>query len=161
MSRLRVLWEKLNNELKYSASNPINFDEIWSFQSTGIRLISLIILYSILVGFLFTLLVIYGPLSSYLSTNDVDIDREILEKQNVEIVSLSEKLEVQDAFISNISKLIHGQELDSLTVDDIMEMPLINYDSLNENFTQSEQDLAEKINENLRMNQVEEEHIAI
>lgn len=161
MSRLRVLWEKLNNELKYSASNPINFDEIWSFQSTGIRLISLIILYSILVGFLFTLLVIYGPLSSYLSTNDVDIDREILEKQNVEIVSLSEKLEVQDAFISNISKLIHGQELDSLTVDDIMEMPLINYDSLNENFTQSEQDLAEKINENLRMNQVEEQHVAI
>ena len=122
MSRLRAIWEKLNRELKYSASNPINFNEIWSFQSTGVRIISLIILYSIIIGFLAALLIIFGPFSRYLTTNDVDIDRETLEKQNVEIASLSKKLETQNLFISNISKLLHGEELDSMTVDEIMEM---------------------------------------
>lgn len=161
MSRLRAIWEKLNRELKYSASNPINFNEIWSFQSTGVRIISLIILYSIIIGFLAALLVVYGPFSRYLTTNDVDIDRETLEKQNVEIASLSKKLETQDLFISNISKLLHGEELDSMTVDEIMEMPVINYDSLNENFTDAEKDLVQKINDDIRMNRIEEEHIAI
>ncbi len=161
MSRLRSLWDKLNSELKYSASNPMNFNEIWSFQSTGVRIISLIILYSIIVGFLAVLLVVYGPFSRYLSTNDVDINRETLEKQNVEIASLSKKLETQNLFISNISKLLHGEELDSLTVDEILEMPVINYDSLDENFTASEKNLVQKINEDIRMNRKEEEHMAI
>lgn len=161
MSRLKRIFNKLNRDLKYSASDPTNFNEVWSFQSTGVRIISLIILYSFIIALITVLLFVFGPFSSYFSTNDVDIDRQTLEKQNIELASLSEKIKTQDKFIGNISRLLHGEDLDSLTVDEILEMPVIDYDSLNDNLTDAEQDLVEKINDDIRMNRIEEEHIAI
>lgn len=161
MSRLKRIFNKLNRDLKYSASDPTNFNEVWSFQSTGIRIISLIILYSFIIALITVLLFVFGPFSSYFSTNDVDIDRQTLEKQNIELATLSEKIKIQDKFIGNISRLLHGEDLDSLTVDEILEMPVIDYDSLNDNLTDAEQDLVEKINDDIRMNRIEEEHIAI
>lgn len=161
MARLKDIFNKLSKELKFSASDPRNFDEVWSFQSTSVRLLSLIALYSFLVVLLTVVLFVYGPFSGYFSTNDVDINRNDLEEQSVKISVLKKKLETQDKFISNITKLLHGEELDSMTVDEILEMPIIEYDSLNVNLTDAEQDLVNKINDDIRMNRIADEHIAI
>lgn len=161
MARLKDIFNKLSKELKFSASDPRNFDEVWSFQSTSVRLLSLIALYSFLVVLLTVVLFVYGPFSGYFSTNDVDINRNDLEEQSVKISVLNKKLETQDKFISNITKLLHGEELDSMTVDEILEMPIIEYDSLNVNLTDAEQDLVNKINDDIRMNRIADEHIAI
>ena len=130
--------------MKFSVSNPESFKEVWSFNSNGIRVISLslilILIFSIPISFLFS------SGSGYFSGGEVSIEREELENQNKEIIALSEKIQAQENYIQNIQRILNGEVPIDTPLDSVPPSSAgINIDSLNSDETKAEQELAEKI----------------
>lgn len=150
MSWIKKSIDKLSKELKFSASDPKNFVEVWSFQSTTLRIISLFIVVLIILTVLFTYLAVSGPLSGYFTTNDVPIERKQLEDQRKHIDTLTAKIKSQEEYLSNMTRILQGENPLQDLSDSLVGMPEINYDSLNDKMTDSERELLEKINEDIR-----------
>jgi hypothetical protein len=109
MNRIKSFIEKLQQQTKYAASNPLNFQEKWSFQATGFQLISLIAIFVLVIGILFTFLFINGPFASYFTKNGVAIDRHALKIQQTKIDALSKEVEQQTYYIQNVKKVVSGE----------------------------------------------------
>ena len=106
MNWFKKFSRRLQKNVKYSASDPKTFDDIWSFQSTTIRLVSLFLIIMIAVG----------GLSAYLFSGlfdglagDPKIDRNKLEEQEIQIGELKNKVAVQANYIENIRLILSGQ----------------------------------------------------
>ena len=95
--------------MKYSASDPNTFKEAWSFNSNGIRVISLTLLFLILFGFLVVQLFRSDFVSGYLKTEDSMIERDQLEEQSELITELSRKMESQERYISTLKLILLGK----------------------------------------------------
>ena len=140
------IYNSLQKKLKYSASDPATFREVWSFNSTGTRVISLMIILFLLVGMLIAYLFSSGSLLNYFSTNDVTIEREELENQNEKIDALTSQIENQENYINNIKLILKGEipipnSLDSISTDIIA----VNFDTIESEQTNSENILAKKV----------------
>ncbi|MBU2018420.1 MAG: M23 family metallopeptidase [Bacteroidetes bacterium] len=149
MNRLEKLLNSLKEEIKISSSNPSSFEEKWSFTSTRMRVISLIMLIVIIIGTLFSLFVFKGPFASYFTKNDKSIGRTELEKQEIAIQSLNEKLKMQDTFIANLQKVILGE----IKPDDVKKKKNLNpvdIKGLSSASTDNEEELREKVKEDMR-----------
>ena len=142
----KKIYNGLQKKLKYSASDPTTFREIWSFNSTGTRVLSLIIILFLLFGMLISYLFGSGSLSNYFSTNDVSIEREELEDQNEKIDALTIQIENQENYIKNVKLILKGEipvpySLDSISTDIIA----VNIDTIESRQTNSENSLAKKV----------------
>ena len=146
MSFFKRLVKRLRKPVKYSASDPHNFEERWSFQSNTIRLISLIIVVIILVG----------GLSAYLFAKIFaeaeygSPDRIKLEEQRIQIESIKSKLDAQDKYIDNLRAILSGEVPAGISVDPIESISTINVDSLSSKETPAEKLLAKKVKEDIR-----------
>ena len=105
MKFLRRIYRGLRKNLKFSISNPESFEEVWSFNSNGIRVISLSLILILILSIPISLL--FSSNSSYFSSGDVSIEREELEDQNKEIMALSEKIQAQENYILNIQRILN------------------------------------------------------
>lgn len=115
MKFIRKLYHALKRNLKFSISNPQNFKEIWSFNSNGIRVLSLIILF--FLAFSFVLAYFLGV--SLFSTETKSIEREQLEMQTLKIDSLSNQIQAQENYIANIRKILSGEYSVDTKIDSI------------------------------------------
>ncbi len=147
MKRLRGILKRLGKTVKYSASNPENFEEIWSFQTSRIRLISLILVVFALVGFLAVYLFSSGLLSGYVKGSD--IKRTQLEEQRVRIDELTNKMEYQEAYINNIRRVLSGEIPIDLVSDTLVNLPEIDLDTLQTNPTNAEKRLSREVNNDM------------
>lgn len=152
MNRLRSILYKLRQSKKYSASNPDNFEEVWSFNATGIQLISFILLMILVVGFLVSLLFIKGPFSSYLSRNDVSIERKKLESQHKDILKLKNRIEGQEAYIETIKTILSGETIEDSLDQNVPEVQTISPADIETGYTDNQSKLAEKVKDDLRTN---------
>jgi murein DD-endopeptidase MepM/ murein hydrolase activator NlpD len=139
-------YNRLQKKLKYSASDPTTFREIWSFNSTGTRVLSLMIILVLLFWMVLSFLFGSGSLSNYFSTNDISIEREELESQNEKIDALTNQIENQENYIKNVKLILKGEipvphSLDSLATDILA----VNIDTLESRQTNSENSLARKV----------------
>ena len=116
---------------------------MWSFNSNGIRVISLALLLILIFSIPISMLFRSG--SGYFSSDDVSIERDQLEKQNQEIIALSEKIESQENYIRNIQRILNGEVPIDTPLDSVPPSEGINIDSLDSEETSSERELAEKI----------------
>lgn len=105
MKVLRKLYRSLKRNLKFSISNPQNFREIWSFNSNGIRVLSLLALF--FLAFSFVLAYFLGV--SLFSSETKSIEREQLEVQTLKIDSLSNQILAQENYIANIKRILSGE----------------------------------------------------
>ncbi len=147
MSLFKRIGRRLRKNVKYSASDPKNFDEIWSFQSTSIRLISLILI----------VLIIVGVGSAYLFSgffggfgDDRNIQRTEVEDQRVQIEELKAKIDSQEEYIENIRMILSGEVPMNIENDSIVNLVPVNLDSLRADQTSSEKELSDKIKDDLR-----------
>lgn len=132
MNFFKRIAKRLKKEMKYSASDPNTFKEAWSFNSNGIRVISLTLLFLILFGFLVVQLFRSDFVSGYLKTEDSMIERDQLEEQSELITELSRKMESQERYISTLKLILLGKvpvsssSLDSLVLvaDSVQELNL-------------------------------------
>lgn len=150
MSRFRSFLSKLQKQEKYAASNPSNFEEIWSFTASRIQLISLVAVLCVIIGSLFTLVVLKGPFSSFISKNDTSIERHELEKQQLEIVKLTKELNAQTTYIETIKHVLSGQSFKETASENLPEAASINPAEINTNPSSAELKLAEQVKSDLR-----------
>lgn len=142
MKIFKRIYKGLKRNLKFSISNPQNFKEVWSFNSNGIRVISLMVL--ILLIFSFILAYFLGV--SIFSSGAKSIEREQLEAQTLKIDSLSNQILAQENYIDNIKRILLGEipidsQYDSIPKD-LKEMDL---SKLNTDETQEENTIAKKV----------------
>ena len=140
--RIRI---KLKEQLVIAASNPENFEEKWRFSSSRIQLFSLAIIVFIVSGLLFTLLISYGLFSGFVSEDDASLERKKLEKQYKEIRLLSKKVEAQENYIKNLSKVISGDIPTDSIISDLPDPQKIIQPRLESTATKSERELHELI----------------
>ena len=152
MNRIKTILNNLRQSHKYAISNPINFEEKWSFNATGIQLISLISIGCLLFGVLFTLFVLKGPFSSYFTKNDITLDRNNLENQHIKIVSLNKRIDEQDAYIASIKRVISGDIIADSLDQDIPEGQTQNISKIQTDRSENEAKLSEKVKDDLRTN---------
>lgn len=147
MNLYRKIIARWNKTLKYSASDPKNFEEVWSFQSNRIRLFSLLLLVFILLTI--TTTYFFGGLFG--GGQHGSVDRSILEAQRIQLDSLSKRLQNQEEFyMKNLRAVISGEVPGPSKVDSVGELKGFNVDTLNVNQSTAEKQLAKKIKEELR-----------
>ena len=149
MGRLQNILDSLKEEIKVSSSNPNSFEEKWSFTSSRLRIISLILLIILVIGVLSSLFVFKGPFASYFSKNDKTIGRQELENQNVIIQKLNDKIQNQDLFIANLQKVILGELKPEDTKKKVNLNP-VDLKGLNSESTEGEVELTEKVKQDMR-----------
>lgn len=123
----------------------MNFEEVWSFGSTGLRVISLLLvvvaLFSMLVLFLFS-----GSFSNF-QKGEISIEREQLEKQSEQIEDLTEKLIEQENYILAVRKILTGEVPVKSDPDSLYLADQSIFDSIRKSSGESEKELAQKVRE--------------
>lgn len=156
MNRIQNIFEYLKEELKFSATNPLSFEEKWSVQTTRLRMLSLILLVLLVFGILFTYFVLKGPFSFYFTKNDTPIERQQLENQKMEIQKLEEKIAQQEKFVANLQAVILGKVVPEASEKKENTNP-IDYKSLNSKSSTNEQELAQKVKNQMRTKETKSE----
>ena len=152
MSFFRNSIRKVKKNIKFSITNPENFREIWSVNSTVLQVISLgiigLFVFVFFIGFIFKL--------SFF--DDISIERDKLEIQNQKVRDLTNKINAQEDYISNIKLILSGEIPVNTPMDSVVEIRdslfKIEFDS---QFSDEEKQLALKVKED--MSTLESENI--
>jgi len=150
MNKLKKIIFRLKQPKKYAAFNPSNFEEIWSFNATGIQLLSLITLIILVIGTLFTFIIVQGPFVSYFSKNDVSIERKKLEEQDREFSKLNNRINEQEKYIADLKTILSGQVIVDSLDENVPDVQLIGGTDLDDQPTENEKELSGKVKDDLR-----------
>lgn len=148
MNKLRALFERYRKNLKFSAENPENFEEVWSFNTSTIRVLSLFLMF--LIVFSVVILYFLGPIFSGSTHEDISIERNKLEQQRKEIDQLSNQLLNQEKYINSIKLILLGEVPFDADIDSLNNVSSVKLDSLKLESTPKEKELAAKIKNDMR-----------
>lgn len=146
MNWLKKFFRRLQKNVKYSASDPQSFHEIWSFQSTTMRLTSLMLILLIVVGGVTTYLFsgFFGGI-----TGNSSIDRTKLEEQQILIGELNREVQNQANYIENIRLILDGKIPMSITKDTITNVHQIDLSQIQGSQTTPENKLSKEVRNDL------------
>jgi len=149
MSFFKNLYNKSKKSIKFSATDPSSFVEIWSFNSTRIRVISLILV--ILGLFSVSILYIFGGVFSGTSEkNDVPIEREKVESLNEEVNRLRLRVIRQAKYIAAV-KMVYSEEVPlNVDLDSLQKVTKVDTKSLDPTPSKSEKKLSLKVKDDMR-----------
>jgi murein DD-endopeptidase MepM/ murein hydrolase activator NlpD len=142
MNWFKRFYRRLQKNVKYSASDPKSFDDIWSFQSTTMRLTSLVLIIVILVGGLSAFL--FSGFFSDMAGN-ASIERSKLEEQQVVIGELNERVQIQANYIENIRLILSGEVPMRILGDTITQVHKIDMGQIKEKQTKAESQLSKEV----------------
>ena len=158
MNFLKRIFARLRKPINFSAANPENFEEVWSFNSSAIRVISLGLV--ILLLFSLGLLYLFGSsFSSITGQADTSIEREKLEKQRKSIEDLSRKLENQERYINSVKLILLGEVPFDTDLDSLNDVSTEKMDSILLKDTDSEKELAAKVKDDMRTSNDEQSNL--
>lgn len=148
MRLLKGIFNRLKRELKFSLSDPANFKEVWSFNSNGIRVLSLLLVFLLLFGF--GVLYLFSGWFTEDSGQGKIVSRTKLEEQASEIESLKETVNNQERYINSIRLILLGEvPLDS-DIDSLNDISSERMDSLYKDASESERKLAAEVKNDMR-----------
>ena len=145
---LKTFYRGLKKSVKFSATNPTNFVEIWSFTSTRIRVISLIIILLAVVGLV--PLYFFGGSSSYIEKNDVPIERQDLLAQNIEVKKKIGRLEREIRYYETLKKILLGEVPINSNIDSLAKITEVVDEKLDLKMSAAEKKMAAKVRDDLR-----------
>ncbi len=127
MGKIRAVWNRWRKPLKYSASDPENFAEKWSFTSNRLRIFSLLFVsFSLIIyGFLY----FFSPWFVAVQGSK-GIKREQLEVQAKQIEDLQKELLAQERYINSMRLIILGEVPVTSSMDSLNEYSTEMIDSL-------------------------------
>tara|TARA_R110002072_G_scaffold266303_1_gene425200 strand:+ start:53962 stop:54816 length:855 start_codon:yes stop_codon:yes gene_type:complete len=150
MNFFKRTYLRLKKEVKFSVINPKSFKEIWSVNSTGVRLISLTVIFLILFSVLISLLLRVDTVRSYLDSDNKSINRELLEEQEEHILNLSQQIESQASYIENIKLILLGELPVNTPLDSISahtdSLARLKFDS---KMTEKEEEIAREVKDDM------------
>lgn len=140
--------EKSRKKIKYSASDPTNFEEVWSFTSTRIQVISLILILLIGLGFGMSYLIsaLGGPGAGI---NDKTIEREQLEEQYEAIEKLSAELRAQRRYTGALRRILNGEVPVNSNLDSLAKETDPDFGEVQSKPSKSEVAISKKVKEDL------------
>lgn len=147
MNWFKKILKRSQKVVKYSASDPHNFDEIWSFQSTFIRLGSLLLILVIGIGALSAYLFsgIFNP-----GIENVSIERSKLEDQKVLIDELTEQVRMQENYIENIRMVLAGEAPMKIKNDSLVKVVPMDPSKIKSGETGAENKLSKEVRGDMR-----------
>lgn len=141
--------EKSRKSLKFSASDPTNFEEVWSFTSTRIRVISLLFILLLAMGFGMSYLVsMFGGPGG--SANDKSIERGQLEAQYEMIEKLESKIGAYEKYSDALLRLLNNEIPINSNLDSIVNDPAPDESAIQTKPSQSERVIAKKVKNDMR-----------
>jgi murein DD-endopeptidase MepM/ murein hydrolase activator NlpD len=150
MRKIRIIFSALRERVKYSASDPKNFEVRWSFTASRLQVISLLAIVTLVIGVVMTLLIVSSPLAGYFGTDDVSIERGRLERQDKEITRLNKLVAAQEKYARSVQALILGKEIEE-HIDTLVPEVAGDYSSeITTESTEEELALAKKVKDDLR-----------
>lgn len=149
MGKLRSFFRNWREQLKFAVYDPSNFDELWGFTTTKIRLFSLLLIVVFIFGIGFSLLILNTPLVNYFASERASVDKNKLIEQKIQIDSLSSKVNAQEKYLSNITTILLGNEIED-TIKKINQVPQINANEIDPSVSKAENQLAKKVKDNQR-----------
>lgn len=149
MRKIRSLFTNWRKQFKFAAYDPDNFDELWGFTTSRIRLFSLLCLIVLLASSGIGLLLVKSPLGVYFGTTQDTPDRRKLEEQQERIVQLTRKLDAQEKYVNNIRNIILG-ELPEDSLSKPGKVPEINPADISIAQSSAEKVIAEKVKDDQR-----------
>ena len=150
MKKIRTLLSALRERVKYSASDPKNFEVRWSFTASRLQVISLLAIVTLVIGVVMTILIVSSPLAGYFGTDDVSIERGRLERQDKEITRLNKLVAAQEKYARSVQALILGKEIEE-HIDTLVPEVAADYSSeMTTESTKEELALAKKVKDDLR-----------
>jgi murein DD-endopeptidase MepM/ murein hydrolase activator NlpD len=150
MNKIRNIFTALKRRVKFSASDPKNFEVQWSFTASRLQVISLLALLTLIIGFVMTIIIVSSPLAGYFGTDDVSIERSRLERQDKEITRLNKLVAAQEKYARSIQSLILGKDVEE-QIDTLVPELASDYSSeISTESTKEEIELAKKVKSDLR-----------
>lgn len=144
MNNVRRFWRNIRKTLRFKVEDPISFREVWSFNSTGLRVLSLFLILTLL----FTLAILFLFSSLFVDwrgQGNVSIERKKLEKQSEIIEHLSKRVDDQEQYINAI-RLVYSNEIPlSAEPDSLLMHAKLKKDSLTKSDRKLEEELAKKV----------------
>lgn len=160
MSFWKSFVNKSRKSLKYSVTDPQSFQEVWSFTSTRIRVVSLLLLLIVGLGVGTSYLIsLFG--GSGIGQNDTSIERKKLEQQHERIEVLLERVKQQEQYIAAVKRILSGEVPISSDMDSLADVTTVDYGSLTAKPSKSEKRISEKVKADMRTNAPKEEAIPI
>lgn len=141
---------KLKEQLRIVITNPVNFEVKWTITSSRVQLYSFVLLFSIIIGFIFSLLFTIGPFSSSNTTKDTSIERQKLEQQFSEIKKLTSKIEYQEKYIEHVKKVLNGEILVDTFENELPKIQMEIIPKYDEKLTENEIKIAQKVKEDMK-----------
>ncbi len=141
--------DKSRKSLKYSASDPTNFEEVWSFTSTRIRVVSLLVVLLLGTGFGMSFFIAWlgGPGSG---KNDTTIERKQLEEQFEKIAALEEEAQLRNQYNAALLKILRGEVPIHSNIDSLAEVTDSDYGSIQTKPSESEIEVSKKVKDDMR-----------
>lgn len=147
MQKIKSFFSRLRKNLKFSVTNPDNFTEILSFNSNGIRVLSLVLILLLLTSL--TSIYFVGGFDSVFKNEDVSIERNELESQSEKIDELYSKIDSQESYINNIKRILNGEDTDGLSSDTTNKLTEVDIVGMDSKETDVEKALAKKIKDDM------------
>ena len=150
MKKIKIIFSALRERVKYSASDPKNFEVRWSFTASRLQVISLLAIVTLVIGVVMTIVIVSSPLAGYFGTDDVSIERGRLERQDKEITRLNKLVSAQEKYARSVQALILGKEIEE-HIDTLVPEVAGDYSSeITTESTDEELTLAKKVKDDLR-----------
>lgn len=160
MKKIKDFFSNWRRSYKIAASNPENFNEYWSLNTSKIQVVSfiglLVLVLSILIGFL----MVKSPLGEMFGSDKSSIDRNEIVEQKLKIDSLARKLDAQEKYIDNIKMIILG-EVPKDTVVKLKNKELIDPNKVKTEASPAEKIIADKVKNDQRTVSKKEASIAV
>ncbi|TNF47821.1 MAG: M23 family metallopeptidase [Bacteroidetes bacterium] len=152
MISFKDLSDKLKEKIKISASDPVNFRVLWSFNATRTQFYSALLVLILAIGSLSALFVLKGPFSYYFKKDDVSIERSKLQEQYKEIEELKAKIDAQEKYMRSLFTILEGKVPEDSLSEDVPETANLDTKTLVTEPTENEKELSGKVKDDLRTN---------
>ena len=149
MNFFKNLYIKSKKSIRFSATDPSSFVEIWGFTSTRIRVISLFVVLILT----FSLSVLYffgGSFSNLKGKEDVSIERDQLLKLREMVSKLSDKIDTQDKYIAAVDLVITGEYPVNTDLDSLAEVVEVDFSKIDSEPSKYEKELSQKVKDDMR-----------
>lgn len=144
MNKLQRVWSNLKKNLRFKLEDPISFREVWSFNSNGLRVISLLIVLTLF--FSLAILFLFGNLFvDWRGQGNISIERKKLEKQSETIERLAKKLDDQEQYIEAVRMVYRNEIPFTYQSDSLLFNAKLKKDSLIKVNKKLEEELAKKV----------------
>jgi len=160
MKKIKNFFSNWRKSFKIAASNPDNFNEYWSVNTSKIQLVSFLGLLILILAFLIGLLIVKSPMADFFGAEKASIERNEIVEQKLKIDSLARKLNAQEKYIENIKMIILG-EVPKDTIVRLKNKELIDPNSVKTNPSKAENVIAAKVKNDQRTTVKKEPTIAV